>query len=119
VREIFGKFADGASPRAIASDLSAGRIPSPGASWKRTERVANKWMGAGVRVILQNERYRGVVNGNVSEWRKDPDTGKRQRIERPRSEWITHRDESLRIMSDELWQRAQQRLQPAKDDQRL
>jgi site-specific DNA recombinase len=119
VREIFGKFADGVSPRAIASDLNARRVLSAGASWKRAQRRANGWMGSSVRVVLRNERYRGVIHWNVSEWRKDPDTGKRLRVERPPSEWITHKDESLRIVTDDLWHRAQKRLDPAKDDKRL
>jgi len=38
---------------------------------------------------------------------------------RPRSEWISYADESLRIVSDELWERAQRRTQPAKEDTRL
>ncbi|HWZ63848.1 MAG TPA: zinc ribbon domain-containing protein [Steroidobacteraceae bacterium] len=35
--------------------------------------------------------------------------------------WVrfTHQDESLRIVSDELWQRAQRRVDPAKGDARL
>jgi len=73
-------------------------------------------MGSGVRVILNNERYRGVVQGNTSEWRKDPDTGKRRRVMRPHSEWITHVDESLRIVSDDLWERAQRRSRPAPNE---
>lgn len=109
VREIFGRFADGATTRAIAAELNGRRIPSPGSSWKRTERRATGWMGSGVRAILLNERYRGVVHWNVSEWRKDPDTGKRLRVMRPPSEWISHSDESLRIVSDELYERAQRR----------
>ena len=71
VREIFGRFADGASCRTIAADLNARRIPSPGATWNRTERRAAGWMGSGIRVILRNERYRGTVHWNASEWRKD------------------------------------------------
>ena len=73
------------------------------------ERRSSGWMGSGVRAILLNERYRGIVHWNVSEWRKDPDTGKRQRIARPRSEWISHADESLRIVADELYERVQRR----------
>jgi len=119
VREIFGRFADGASCRTIAADLNARRIPSPGATWNRTERRAAGWMGSGIRVIVRNERYRGVVHWNASEWRKDPDTGKRKRIMRPRSEWISYVDESVRIVSDELWDRAQRRTRPAKDEARL
>jgi site-specific DNA recombinase len=109
VREIFGRFADGASTRTIAAELNGRHILSPGSSWKRETRRASGWMGSGVRAILLNERYRGVVHWNVSEWRKDPDTGKRQRIVRPRSEWISHTDEALRIISDDLYERAQRR----------
>lgn len=109
VREIFGRFADGATTRAIAAELNGRRIPSPGSSWQRVERRVSGWMGSGVRAIVLNERYRGVIHWNTSEWRKDPDSGKRQRIMRPRSEWITHADELLRIVSDELFERAQRR----------
>lgn len=86
VREIFGRYADGDSAYTISRDLNELRIPSPGSSWNRTTRRANGWMASGIRVILRNERYRGVVHWNTSEWRKDPDSGKRQRVERPRSE---------------------------------
>jgi DNA invertase Pin-like site-specific DNA recombinase len=119
VREIFERFADGASCKTIASELNRRGVPSPGSSWKRTERRTKGWMGSGVRVILRNPKYIGTVNWNVCEWRKDCDTGKRQRVVRPRSEWITHTDESLRIVPDALWQRAQSRMDPAKDDLRL
>jgi site-specific DNA recombinase len=119
VEEIFGRFVEGASCRTIASDLNARCIPSPGAKWNRTVRRASGWMGSGIRVILNNERYRGAVHWNTSEWRKDPDTGKRKRVMRPRSEWISHVDESLRIVSDDLWDRAQRRTRPAQNDVRL
>lgn len=76
-------------------------------------------MGSAIRVIVRNERYRGVVHWNTSEWRKDPDTGRRKRVLRPRAEWVTHVDESLRIVSDDLWARAQRRVQPAKDGKRI
>jgi site-specific DNA recombinase len=72
-------------------------------------------MGSGVRVIVLNERYRGLIHWNTSECSKDPDSGKRQRIMRPRPEWITHTDKSLRIVSDELFSRAQRRMRPAQD----
>ena len=38
---------------------------------------------------------------------------------RPRAEWITHIDELLRIVSDDLWERAQRRSRPAPEDVRL
>lgn len=100
------QVADGMSPRSIAAELNARHIPSPGASWKRRQRRADGWMGSGIRVIVQSERYSGVIHWNTSERRKDPDTGKRRRIMRPRSEWVSHIDESLRIVPDDLWERA-------------
>jgi site-specific DNA recombinase len=115
VREIFERFAEGASTRTIAKELNARGVPSPGSSWDRITRRASGWMGSGIRVIVRNERYRGVVHWNTSEWRKDCDSGKRSRHPRPRSEWITHTDESLRIVSDQLWQRAQRQTQPSQD----
>ena len=69
-------------------------------------------MGSGVRAMLQNARYRGHVIWNSSEWRKDPDSGRRKRVERPKSEWIVHQDEALRIVDDNLWWRVQQRFRP-------
>jgi site-specific DNA recombinase len=111
VREIFGKYADGQSCQAIAADFNARRIPSPGASWaNRIERRASGWMGSAIRSMLRNERYCGVIRWNQSEWIKDPDTGKRIRRERPRSEWLEYSDESLRIVSQELWLRVQRRI---------
>lgn len=110
VREIFEKFAQGLSVRMIAADLNARRIPSPGSSWKRRTRRASGWMGSSVRVIVRNERYRGNIHWNTSEWRKDPDSGKRKRMMRPRCEWISYLDERQRIISDELWDRAQRQV---------
>jgi site-specific DNA recombinase len=112
VQEIFARFVAGASTRTIAKELNQSQVPSPGSSWDRTMRRASGWMGSGVRVILLNPRYKGEVIWNQSEWRKDPDSGKRQRIMRPQSEWIMHIDESLRIVSDDLWNKAQKRMRP-------
>ena len=112
MREIFERFTDGASTRTVAKELNDRNVPSPGSSWDRSIRRASGWMGSGVRVILLNPRYKGEVIWNQSEWRKDPDTGKRLRIKRPKSEWITHLDESLRIVSDEQWGLAQKRMRP-------
>jgi hypothetical protein len=57
-------------------------------------------VATGIRAIILNERYTGLIRWNTSEWRKDPDTGNRKRIPRPRSEWCEHRDETLRIIPD-------------------
>lgn len=67
-------------------------------------------MTSGVRVILRNERYRGLVHWNTSEWRKDPDTGRRKRVARPRPEWITYADETQRIVPQAVWESVHARI---------
>lgn len=107
VCEIFQRYADGESCFAIASDLNARRIPSPGSSWNRTTRRAKGWMGSAIRAMLRNPIYKGDVIWNASEWRKDPDSGKRVRVKRPASEWIRYRNDDLQIVTPDLWARAQ------------
>jgi DNA invertase Pin-like site-specific DNA recombinase len=119
VQTIFSRSADGASNRTIAAELNSRGVASPGSTWARSERRCAGWMGSGIRVMLMNERYTGRVIWNRSEWVKDPDSGRRIRRERPCSEWICRLDESLRIVSDELWGRVQQRLRPALHEARL
>ena len=113
VRGIFSRYIEGASYRAIATELNKEGVPSPGSSWKRVKRRSRGWMGSGIRAILLNVRYTGLIRWNMSEWVKDPDSGKRIRRERPRSEWLEYHDEVLRIISDETYEKAQQRARDA------
>jgi hypothetical protein len=67
-------------------------------------------MGSAVRSILRNPLYVGAVHWNRVQWSKDPDTGKRHKKTRPEAEWITHKDESLRIIDQNVWDRVQLRM---------
>ena len=58
---------------------------------------------------MNNESYIGRTIWNRSKWIKDPDTGKRRCVQRPRSEWIVTEDESTRIVPQELWDRVKAR----------
>jgi hypothetical protein len=58
--------------------------------------------------MLRNPIYRGERVWNRSEWIKDHETGKRQRFERPESEWVRQQEEAWRIVPDELWNAAQE-----------
>ena len=86
VRGIFARYIEGASYRTIVSELNNRRVPSPGSSWKRVKRRGRGWMGSGIRAMVLNIRYTGLIRWNISEWVKDPDTGKRIRRKRPESE---------------------------------
>ena len=60
--------------------------------------------------MLYNERYVGRVVWNRSKFVKVPGTNRRVARQRPESEWRKHNAPELRIVSDELWQRDQERL---------
>lgn len=107
VREVFARFADGESLKAIATDLNRRGIPSPGATWKQRASPRGKWLISALHAILHNERYIGRVIWNRSAWIKDPDTGKRIRRERPESEWVVQRCEAL--VDERTWARVQAR----------
>jgi site-specific DNA recombinase len=119
VRWIFEQYAAGWSPRRIAEDLNLRKVASPGASWNRDERRRGGWMCSAIAGdpkrgigILNNDIYRGVVVWNRAKWlRSAADSGKRRQVMNPRNEWIEHKDESLRIVSDALWNRVKARQQ--------
>lgn len=111
VREIFERFAAGATMKSIAADLNMRGVPSPGASWARkTRRKDGRWLNTSIHTILHNELYIGRIIWNRSEWVKDPDTGKRVNRERPRAQWIIHEDASIAIVDRATWDRCQARL---------
>jgi hypothetical protein len=119
VARIFEAFAQGKSPRAIAETLNADGVSPPGAAWNRSAmagrspvRLAsaiygNPKLGTG---ILRNPIYRGVLCWNRSRWVRDPETKRRTYQLRDQSERIEMSAPELRIVSDELWQRAQRSL---------
>jgi hypothetical protein len=112
VLEMFERYADGELPRGIAADLNARGIPSPGSSWRRRVRRCHGWMGSAVYTILVNDLYTGHVKLNQHRYERDPDSKMHKCRKRPKSEWLTYRDESLRIVSDELWERCVLRRTP-------
>ncbi len=70
----------------------------------------NSWNESSVKQILRNERYIGQIYFNRKKNVLDPVTGKRKVVPRPKSEWYHREDSAMRIISDELWERTQQRL---------
>ncbi len=108
VRWIFTRYADGWSCQRIAAELNRQRVGSPRAStWAVSALYGSPAKGSGV---LNNELYVGRYIWNRSQWVKEPDTGKRQRIVRPRQEWSVIERPELRILSDQLWAAARARM---------
>ena len=110
VRRIFQLYADGHSAKRISEALNAEGEPSPGSSWCRTTRRRGGWAPSGIHGdpkkgtgILNNELYVGRDIWNRSQWIKDPDSGRRRSVQRPRSEWIVRDTPELRLVPDLLW----------------
>lgn len=111
VQEIFRRWVDGDSLKVIACDLNHRNVPSPGADWKRSTRAKHgRWLVSALHELLKNERYAGRLIWNKSQWIKDPDTGKRRRHERPKSEWVVQEIEP--IIDSDTWASAQARFMP-------
>ena len=72
-------------------------------------KLPGTWSPGTVSRILDNEKYIGKWVWNKTESRRDPRTGRRRRFPKPESEWITCNDESLRIVTQELWDAVRQR----------
>ena len=119
VRRIFELHADGVSPRNIAARLNAEHVPSPGAAWKRTTRRKDgKWLASAIHGdvkrgtgMINNRRDIGVVSWGRTEWKRSAANSSVRRVKVLEQARVERTDERLRIVSDELWQRAKARQQ--------
>lgn len=108
VRQIFEWFAAGDSPKRIADKLNRLGVPSSrGSTWAASAIYGDYSDGLG---LLNNQLYIGRYIWNRSEWRKDPDTGKRRRIKREEKDWVVTDMPELRVIPQPLWEAVQARL---------
>ncbi len=99
VIRIFTEFANGKAIAAIVKDLNRDKIPT---------RKQQQWNGSTVSKILENDIYIGVYTWGRFRTVKDPTTRKKKRIRNTKKPVLTRQDESLRIIPDELWNKAQE-----------
>jgi site-specific DNA recombinase len=108
VRRIYAEFLAGRSPRNIAAGLNADRVlTARGNTWAQSAIHGDTARGIG---ILANPIYIGRQIWNRSRWIKHPDTGRRLRKERPKSEWIVTEHPELEIVDRATWEFAQAKL---------
>lgn len=108
VRWAFKSYVEGWSPIAIVHELNRRGVPSPrGGTWAISAVHGSAARGIG---LLNNELYAGRVLWNRRQWLKDPDTGKRSYVERPREEWQVREAPDLRIVDAETWAAARARM---------
>jgi len=112
VRRIFHAYANGSSPRAIARTLNAEGVPGPdGRDWRDTTIRGQVGRGTG---ILNNSLYVGRLEWNRCSYVKNPRTGRRTARVNPREQWEVVAVPDLRIIADELWDRAKWRQRQAR-----
>ena len=107
IRRIFRDYVEGKSSRTIAWELNKEGVPGPqGAAWGPSTIHGNPKRGVG---ILNNELYVGRLVWNRLRYLKDPDTGKRVSRLNPESDWMIRDVPEMRVVDQELWDRAKAR----------
>ena len=114
VRRIFNMYADGLSLKAIVVKLNAERLAFPAKATRRgPERLG--WAVSTIHTILANAKYEGRWVWNKTMFLKDPETGKRTPVARPKDDWVVEERPDLAIIDGELWARVQARLQAVRE----
>ena len=104
ILRVFNAYAAGQSVLRIARMLNSDAVPG-------RFRATKGWSPTTVGRVLDNEKYIGRWVWNKRELRRDPRTGRRRAFAKPASEWITHEDETLRIVPQALWETVRTRRQ--------
>ncbi len=108
VRRIFARYARGAGFREIAHALNADRLPAPRPRAGRPR----GWAPSTVRDVLYRDLYRGLAIWNRTQ--KRDAWGRKRRSRRPKDDWIQVDLPDLRVVSEELWGAAHDRLRGAR-----
>ena len=100
VRRLFELSAQGHGIKRLAGILNAEGIPGPKGS--------GRWSATGIRDMLRNDRYRGVLIFGRTTW--EVRKGLRRKVHAPEAEWIRLEVPHLRIIPETLWRTTHQRL---------
>lgn len=107
VRRIYTMYADGVSPRDIADILNKeGIIGRRGVAWRDTAIRGAKTVGTG---ILNNPSYIGRIVWSKRQYRKNADTERRTARMNDPEQCVWTDVPTMRIVSDELWERVRAR----------
>jgi site-specific DNA recombinase len=98
IRRIFEWVAQGVGRSTIVKRLNAEGIPGT---------RGRRWSKGALQTLVINERYLGRQVWGQQSVEHEPGTGRRIMRDNPRDKWFVVDRPDLRIVSDELWQRAQ------------
>src|SRR5262245_23407748 len=99
IRRIFREIAEGRGYARVAQALNADCVPCPG---------AKRWAMTCVREMVYRELYRGRLVYGKTPWAYR--RGRKFKVRTPESEWIAVEAPTLRIVPEELWRTAHERL---------
>jgi site-specific DNA recombinase len=117
IRTIFGDYAAGQSPRAIARKLNKKGMAGPsGGPWRDTAIRGHFTRGTG---ILNNELYVGRLVWNRLTYLKDPASGRRRSRLNPQDLWIIQEVPALRIVDDTSWEAVKTRQENIRKSDRV
>jgi site-specific DNA recombinase len=112
VLRIFREYVAGESAREIAAGLNKDNVPPPrGRFWRANTIMGNNQRRTG---ILQNQLYRGKIIWNRASTVLDPDNHRRVRKPKAQAEWRFQDAPRLRIVPDDLFEKAAARRQSHK-----
>jgi len=101
VVRIFTDYASGCGVPTIVRRLNRDGVAAP--------RGQKLWAPNAIRRMLRNERYRGLQIWGQRTWQRVPTTSRKVARAVPRADWRVKEQPHLRIVSEELWQRVQDR----------
>jgi site-specific DNA recombinase len=105
IRRIYSEYVSGKGTMSIVRALNQEGEPGPsGGKWSLSALLGSPQRRNG---LLCNELYHGVIVYNRQQFRKDPATGKRVSRANPESEWQRQDAPDLRIVDEDIWQKAQ------------
>ena len=104
VRRIFEMYVNGSSLDGIARVLRSEGVTAPKPPRKNS---ARGWSGEGITEILRNKKYIGVCEWGRTTSVLDPESGRFVARATPQEEWVYGKNPNWRIISDDLWERAQ------------
>jgi site-specific DNA recombinase len=107
ISRIFDMYASGQSLADIAKALNREGVASPQRPHRHSRRA---WSPTGIRDMLRNEKYIGVVVTNRYAKEINPETGQKKGIKKPSSQWCRTPQPHLRIVTDSQWEAVQRQI---------
>ena len=101
IKRIFQEWVDGRSLKKIANGINKDAVPS---------RTKEGWNTGEISRILKNETYRGFYIYGKTKSKRNPSIKKKIAIDLPPEQWFRRPEELLRVVDDNLWNLAQERM---------